>query len=380
MDCSASTGGLSILLPDATQGSLGTDIFIRNTGANTFTVTDATGSASRTVLPGVTVYFYLTNNTVGIGGIWGNITLGTGTSAADAATLAGAGLTTVAGQLAVSSNIVEVSATPTITDASRANTYVWTGGVGAFTLPAYTGLSNGWWIGFRNNGTGTLTISPTSPSLLNGLASINLNPGDSGFIYYESSTGNFFTVGWTAPSNVTFTSGTYDVDSITGSTFSLVSFAPIIQTYVALSGVRTTNLTVMLPAITQLYILVNNTSSGTYNLQFNVAGSSGSPVVLGAGQVATVLSEASGLYVLTQSTTNVFIATNGSATAPSFTFVADEATGLFLKGTSVLGITANGVEMLDIDNTNTMSPIISSPASLTIGGTLTAALISGGAF
>jgi hypothetical protein len=380
MDCSTTVSGLTIFLPNALEGSLGTDIFIRNTGAVSFTVTDATGDAGRTVLPGVTTYFYLTNNTEDIGGIWGNITLGTGTSAADAASLAGAGLTTVLGKLAVTSNVVETPVAPTLNDGSRASTYVWTSGVGTITLPAFSTLSGGWWVGFRNNGTGTLTIAAQTPSLINGLSSITANPGDSGFIFFEASSTNFFTVGLAPQTNVSFTSGTYDVDSIIGSSFSLVSNAPTIQTYVALSGVRTSTLNITLPAITQLYVLINNTTSGAYSLSFNTSGSLSPAVVLAAGQVALVLSEPSGLFALSTTSTNTFFAANGSALLPSYSFVNDDTTGMYLRGVSVLGLTANGAEILDLNGTNSLAPFISAYASMNVTGTLNASLISGGTF
>ena len=373
MDCVPSTTGLVVILPQGDQGSVGTDILIRNKGSVDFIITAFDGSQSVTVTHGTSRYFYLSNNTT-TAGVWQNVQFGTGTSAADAATLQGAGLTTIAGQLAVTNNIVEISSTPTITDNSRAATFVWTNGNGNFTLPTVSSLSGGWFIGFRNNGSGTLSITPNSPSLINGLTTISTNPGDSGYILFEQSTGNFFTVGWAVPSNVTFTSATYDVDSIVGSTLSLVSYAPIIQTYVSLSGTRTTNLAITLPAITQVYILVNATTSGAYTLSFNVSGSSTPPVVLTAGQTATVLSDGNTLFSLTQTTTGIFSANNGSASAPSFTFNSDSHTGMYLVGTSVLGLTSNSTEMLNIDNTNTSSPQISTPATFNAG------LIPGGTF
>jgi len=373
MDCFPSTTSLVVIFPQGNQGSVGSDILIRNKGSVAFTVTAFDGSQSVTVNAGTSRYFYLSDNTTEAG-VWQNVQFGTGTSAADAATLQGAGLTTITGQLAATSNVVEVSSTPSITDNSRAATFVWTNGNGGFTLPNYTTLSGGWFIGFRNNGSGTLSITPTSPSLINGLSTISTNPGDSGYILYEQSTGNFFTVGWAVPSNVTFTSATYDVDSISGTALNLVSYAPIIQTYVALSSTRTTTLNVTLPAITQIYILVNNTSSGAYNISFNVSGAVTPPVVLTAGQVATVLSDGNQLFSLTQTTSGVFLANNGSVTAPSFSFNSDQHTGMYLVGTSVLGLTANSVEMLNIDNTNTSSPQISTPATFNAG------LIPGGTF
>jgi len=372
MDCSTSTSGLEILLPQGNQGAVGSDILIRNIGSVAFTVTDSTGNASVTVAAGVSKYFYLSDNST-VAGTWQNVTFGTGTSAADAATLQGAGLTTLFGKLAVTSNVIEVSSSPSITDASRGGSFVWTSGSGTFTLPSSASLSNGWWIGFRNGGTGTLNIVPQSPSTLNGNVSIAVNPRDSGFIYYEAATGNFFTFGFAAEVNPTFTSGTYDVDSIVGNSLSLVSFAPNIQNYEALSGTRTTNLTVTLPAITQLYGFINDTSSGSYNIIFQISGGVNT-VSLPAGQVAVVVANGPLLYVISQTTTNIFYGVNGSASVPTFSFLNDTTTGMYLVGTSILGLTANSIEMLNIDNSNTSSPQITTPA------TFNAALIPGGTF
>jgi hypothetical protein len=47
---------------------------------------------------------------------------------------------------------------------------------------------------------------------------------------------------------------------------------------------------------------------------------------------------------------------------------------MYLANIGVLGLTANGVEMINIDNSNPFDPQISTPA------TFTAALISGGTF
>jgi len=374
MDCVASANGLSILLPDATQGAVGSDILFRNLGAFPFVIKDAAGNESITVAVGKAEYLYLTNNN-SVGGAWGSVAFGVGTSYADAATLQGAGLTTVNGQLATTQNPVDFSSSnPVINDASRAATFVWTSGAGTMTLPSVTGLTSGWYIGFRNSGTGTLIINPTSPDLLNGQTTINTNPGDSGFIFYDNNSAGYITVGLTAPSNVSFTASTYDVDAIVGNTFSLVSYAPIIQTYIAQSGTRTQTLAVTLPAITQIYVLVNNTNQTGYNITFQNQGSSQPPLVLAAGAVATVLSDGINLYPLTTSSSGIFYAVNGTAALPSFSFNNDTHTGMYLDGTSVLGLAANSTEMIRIDNTNTMQPLV------TVNATINAQLIPGGTF
>jgi hypothetical protein len=373
MDCVASTTGLSILLPDATQGSVGEDILFRNLGLNTFVVKDAAGGESISIAAGKARYVYLTNNTT-VGGVWDSIEFGAGTSYADAAALQGAGLTTVSGRLATTQNIVNVTTTPTITDASRASTFVWNSGAGTFNLPAVGSLSSGWYIGFRNAGTGALIISSQFPNLINGSSSITANPGDSGFIIYDVNSNNFVTVGLASPANVTFTSATYDVDSIPGSSFSLVTYAPIIQSYIAQTGSRSTTLTVTLPATTQLYILINDTGHSDYNIQFQIQGSSQPPLVVGTGNIATVLSDSQNLFLLTSSATNIFYAVNGIATSPSYSFITDGTTGMYLPGANILGFAANGVEVAYIDNTNTLLP------KMKINAALTAQSISGGTF
>ena len=373
MDCAASLGNLSILLPDASQGALGTDILLRNLGLNDFVVKDANGGQSVTVAVGKSRYFYLTDNT-SLGGTWANVEFAAGTSYADAATLQGAGLTTVSGKLATTQNIVNITATPVITDASRASTFVWNSGGGTLILPAVATLSDGWYIGFRNNGTGSLTIIPTGATTINGQGSIITNPSDSGYIVYDVNRATFVTVGLTAPANVTFTSATYDVDSIPGTTFSLVTYAPIIQNYIAQTGSRTLSLTVTLPATTQIYILINATGHADYDIEFVVEGSSSPPLVVTTGNIATVLSDGQSLYLLTSSATNIFYAVDGIAAAPSFSFLSDSTTGMYLPGENILGLAANGMEIIDINNTNTLQPLV------TVNAELRAQLISGGTF
>lgn len=235
-------------------------------------------------------------------------------------------------------------------------------------------MSTGWYIGFRNNGTGALTVNAPSPNLINNLSSVTANPGDSGYIVYDVNTSNFVTVGLSAPANVTFTSATYDVDSIPGTTFSLVTFAPIIQSYIAQTGSRSTTLTVTLPATTQIYIFINDTGHSDYNVQFQIQGSSQPPLVVATGNIATVLSDSQNLYLLTSTSSNIFYAVDGIATAPSYTFLSDATTGMYLPGSNILGFAANGVEVAYIDNTNTLLP------KFKINATLTANLISGGTF
>lgn len=373
IDATPSVGSLVISLPAGNQGTTGTDILLRNFGSFTFTVEDFDGTGSVSVAPGESKYFYLSDNTT-TAGVWQNVTFGTGTSSADAASLAGNGLVALTGKLNATQNVVEISAPPTINDASRASTFLWVAGNNTVTLPTSASLTAGWFIGFRNAGTGTLTFTPQGTSVINGNANLPVNPGESGFIVYQESTGDFFTVGLAVASNVTFTSATYDVDSIIPNTFSLVAFAPVIQTYVALSGTRALDLDVILPATTQLYILSNNTGQAGYNITFQLSGSIQAPINLVDGVVAIVLSDGNFLYVISQTSNTTFFAVNGTAATPSYSFLNDSNTGMYLPSVGVLGLSANSTLMLEIDNTNTLDPQVSTVATFNAG------LIGGGTF
>jgi hypothetical protein len=374
MDCTATAASLTISLPNATQGSVGTDILIRNKGDNPFIVVDATGLNGVTVAVGDAVYFYLTDNTT-IAGNWSNVEFGAGTSIADAASLVGNGLINNSGRLETSTDVISVSTAPTFDENSRALAYIWTSGAGTFNLPDPTTIENGWFIMVRNGGTGALTIDPYSSQTIDGNSSLIFYPSDSATIVYDETTGNFFTVGLARQTAVTYTAATYDVDSIVGPTYSLVTYAPNIQTYVAFSGIRTTDLTVELPAITQLYVVNNQTGSGAYNIIMQISGSLGTTVTVADGVTALILSDGSNLSILSsQSSTASFLANNGSATAPTFSFTSDTSTGMYLMSTYRLGLSANGQNMLDIDATNLSNLKISTPAQFN------AALITGGTF
>lgn len=374
IDVQTSVSGFSLTLPPGNEGTVGADSLIRNIGTTSFIVYNSDQSQSQIIQPGQAWYFYLSDNTT-VGGTWQQIQFGTGTSAADANSLAGKGLSVQGGLLQVTQNVVDVTTQPVIADSSRATTYNWVGGNGTLLLPNTSTLTSGWYINFRNGSNGNLILQPQGVATINGVSSLTTYPGDSGTIIYDNSgtTGKFITVGLIAPVTSSFTSATYDVDSISGSAFNLTSFAPIIQTYVALSGVRTTNLLVTLPPITQIYILVNTTSSA-YSLSFTVSGSVASPLVVPYNTISTVLSDGNSLYIISQTLTGTYLANNGSAAAPSYSFLNDTASGMYLQGIAVPAISANGTQMMAFDNSVVGSPVVNSFVRLN------ATLISGGTF
>ena len=68
------------------------------------------------------------------------------------------------------------------------------------------------------------------------------------------------------------------------------------------------------------------------------------------------------------------MAINRSAATQSFSYINDSNAGMYLVGTSVLGLSANSTLMLEIDNSNTLDPQMATPATFNAG------LIGGGTF
>lgn len=374
MDVNASVTSKSITLPQADQGTTGIDSLIRNTGSFSMTVFNYDASQSFSISPGQAYYFYLTDNTTE-GGSWSTVLFGAGTSVADASALAGTNLFVRSSLLSVGFPIVELLSVPLISQSNTGNVYVWQSGTGTIQLPAAANLEIGWFIGFRNNGTGSLYFQAQGTSIINSTSTLTVNPGESGFIVFNKSTNDFYTVGLTAPNIVTFTSSVYDVDNIVGSTFSLASYAPVIQTYVALSGTRTTNLTIEVPPISQLYTFINDTGAATYDLVFEVAGSMAAGITVAAGAVVLAVCDGSSLTILSQTTiSGYFLANDGTSSVPTFSFSNDTGTGLYLKNIGQLGISANGQEIIDVDNT------IPGSAVVTFDAEIKANLIDGGTF
>lgn len=81
----------------------------------------------------------------------------------------------------------------TILAAADNNTVVNGSGTYTQTFTAAATLADGWGLEYRNNGTGIITLDPNSAETINGLATLNLYPGESCHIYTDGV--NLFTIG-----------------------------------------------------------------------------------------------------------------------------------------------------------------------------------------
>lgn len=339
IDCTATTTGLLLELPPAAQVSTGQSVLVRNTGSNTFTVTDNSGNTIVAVTSGVAQYIWLTDNST-TNGTWTSVTFGAGTSAANAAALAGYGLLATGTTLNQAYNVSNVYSSTTLTAANRAQFVVWSGGVGSIILPSAATIGNNFFTIIRNNGTGILTLTPIGTDTIDGNATQQLQLTESLVIVSNGATG-YNTYAYGRSNTFPFTQL---VQNVTGGTLTLTSAqgANIIQEY---TGTLTSNQIVVLPSTVQLYSLQNATS-GAYTLTFKTAAVGGSTVVVGQGQTALVVCDGTNVFSTTSNTSSSFTSATlaaGSVTAPSLNFLGNTTTGLYLPASNQIGFAINGV-------------------------------------
>jgi len=334
-------------LPPAFQVSTGQSVLIRNIGFNPFTVSDNSGNTIVTIASGIAEYIFLTDNTT-TNGTWSSFVFGAGTSSANASALAGSGLVAQGLTLNQAYNINILTSSPySVQVNDRAKFFVWSGGVGTFTLPSSSTVGNNWFIIVRNNGTGILTINPSGTDVIDGNSQQQLQLTESLVLVANGSS----TVG-TAGYN-TYAYGrsnafpyTQLVKSVTGAsaniTLTSAEGANTIQEY---TGTITQNTTVTVPSTVQLYSFQNNTSTNAYTLTFKTAaGGSASTVAVANGATAFCICDGTNVFSTTSNTASsgIFTASAGSAANPSINFTGNTTTGFYSGGTNTIGLAVNG--------------------------------------
>jgi hypothetical protein len=357
IDVTATAAGLKLIMPPATQVSQGQSTLIRNTGANTFTVVDNSGTTGAgntivSVASGVAQYIYLTDNST-VNGTWQTVTFGAGTSAANAATLAGFGLKAISTTLNAATQVTTFSSNYALLPSDRASLYVWTGGAGTITLPTSGSVGEDWFIIIKNDGTGVLNVVPQGADTIDGQVSAQLQLDESFVVVCSGST--YYSYAYGQSSQFFFTQL---VKSVTGGTVTLTSSeaASIIQEY---QGTLTSNCTVVLPPTVQLYSL-RNTTTGAFSLTFTTGVVGGQNLSLAQNQTIIAICDGTNVYnsqTATSSSISALTLGNGSAGAPSLSFVGDPITGLYLVASHQLGFSVNGANAATLTATGFRIPV-----------------------
>lgn len=356
----ASASSLKLYLPSALQVSTGQSVLIQNIGATSFTVTDISGNTIIAIASGVAQYIFLTDNTTN-NGTWSTVTFGAGTSSANAAALAGYGLTAINTTLNQQYAESALFSSVVLNDTYRAQFLVWSSGVGTITLPSASTVGNGWFVMIRNGGSGIVTLTPSGTNTIDTNSSQQLqlteslvvvSNGVNGYSTFAYGRSNTFAYTQLAKTVVT---GTY--------TLTAVEYANVVQEYF---GALTGNVIIVLPSTVQIYYL-NNQTTGAYSLTFKTSASGAATVTVPQLQTLTVVCDGTNVYNSSSasggSITSLTVGT-GSAATPSINFTGNTNTGIYQPATNQIGLALNGANAL----------------TLTTAGLFVPAGISGGTF
>jgi hypothetical protein len=350
MQITASSAGLSLIMPPANQASVGEDALIRNVGANSFTVKDYAGGTIATVAAGTAKYIYITTNATAAG-TWGVIDFGVGSSSPDAAALAGYGLLAISSTLNQSHPTSTFSTGYTFLAADRAQTKLWTGGSGTSILPSAATIGNNWFFLLKNNGSGSMVVSCTGANLIDGNSTKTFNPTESAIIICTGT--GFVTVGYGASNQFVFTSF---IKSVTTGNYTLSAneSSNTIQTYI---GTLTGNVTITYPPVVNLYVVSNQTVDNGFSLTLTTG--LGFNAVIPPGQQATVICD--GTNFLNANTTQAGATSisliDGTVTTPAMNFAAATNTGIYRPAAGQFGIALGGAVAVNLSSVGMKVPI-----------------------
>lgn len=349
------SGTYEIAMPDATLVSNGTTILFNNLGPDNVTVTDALGNGLATLLPGTLWQVYLTDNS-SERGTYRTFQYGATTAQAQAASLAGAGLVAIGSLLAQKVDVSTISSGPyTITDAERAEAFIWEGALGTFNLPSASAVGASWFVNVRNGGTGDLTIDPAGAETINGDTDLRMSPGDSAVLVTDGT--DWWTIGLGQRAIFAFDYTVISLDGLGNSMLSTdytLTGSELNRIVYKFTGVLAGDIEVVVPATVQQYWFDNETTGGSYTVSIKTPGSA---TIIGVPRGQRGIYYSDGTVVVKADTTS------GVAVPLTIAEGGTSATSASNARTS-LGVAASGANA-DITSLSALS----TPLSLAQGGT-----------
>lgn len=343
----------AMTFPDATVVSTGRSVLLRNIGNFTVTLKDSSGGGIGTVESGVAKYVYLTDNSTAAG-LWTIFTFGAGTSAADAAALAGYGLTATGSTLSQSTSTVSSSISTTLIAADRASLRIFSAsGAVTCSLPTAVGLGDGWFACISNQGSGTVTIDPNSTETIDGALTKDIAPGESTYIVTDGA--NWVTVGYGRSTQFQFTKLVYPI--AVGTPFTLTSVQAE-NKLLEFTGILTAAATVNVPAVVAIYY-VECSYTGAYALTIKTAAGTG--VNLNAGDRSILYCD--GTNVTSAQTASVAVSNISGGVAGALPYQS---------GVGLTGFSSAGSSGQILVSGGTGAPVFgaaaTAPAGLTVSG------------
>lgn len=345
------SGAYAILMPDATLTGAGQTVLFNNLGPSTVTIKSFTGTTLASISAGTTWQLYLADNSTP-SGTWRAFQFGATTAQAQAAMLAGYGLTATGSTLSQSAPTSTLATTYTVGASDRAKLFVWTSSLGTLNLPSVSVVGNGFFVSFSNQGSGNWTIDGDGSDTIDGALTKVLPPGTSvtlitdGLVWYSLGFGQATT------SNFDYTS-----INLTGQTSPYtLSGAELNRVAYDFVGTLVANMVIVVPSTVQEYWVTNSTTGGSFTLSFRTA--SQTPAV-------TVPRGSSGIYYCTGS---VFKdADTGGISTPIA--ITDGGTGATTAGAALTNLGGTSI------GTGVFTATTTASAQTTLGATATGAAL-----
>lgn len=334
---SAFQTGLTVALPDATGANEGTGMLFVNVGQYPVSILDFTGTQLTTITPGQAKYLYCDDITTQAGD-WHIVVFGQGSSSADAAGLAGLGVTAIGGKLNAAYTVSMTTSDANVTVSDRAKLFAATAGSVTLNLPDFNTVGNNFFFGAHNGGSGTLKLLAPTGATIDGFTSLSLAPNESAMIFC-SGTGAWFTVGYGRSTQFQFTKLVKDITS--GPTITLTS-AEAANKLLQFIGTPTADTTVIVPSVVGIYY-TQCSYSGSHALTIKTQ--SGAGVSLATSD--RVILYCDGTDVV--SAQSVAVGTNlsivdGALNAPAIGFAADPGTGIYRADVGTVGLVSQDQE------------------------------------
>lgn len=340
MDVTPSVG-IVMTFPAANLVSPGEDFLIRNVGAQTLTINDSTGNTIDTIAAGISKYYFVEVNTTAAG-IWGKVTFGAGSSSATAGDLIGYGIKALTTTLNQAHTVVTSNSDISVDATYRATMLVSTGGTVTIALAAVATLGDDFFFFYRNDGTGTATINPNAAETFDGAATFMVQPGESLIAVCSGAT--WYSVGYGRSTLYQFTQLVKDVSA--AGTFTLTA-SEASNKMLSFNGNPASAVTIIVPSVVSVYY-IQSAISTVQTITVKTAAGTGVVVT----QTARVIGLCDGTNVVAAQSvaaTSAVSLIDGSAASPSLNFASSTNSGLFLKGTTGVGITVNGSEVIAIE-------------------------------
>jgi hypothetical protein len=340
IDITASVPAGSLRLPPANAVSAGVGLLFRNLSTNVVDLENSDGGTIAAIAPGQARLVFVTDNS-SEAGVWASVVFGVGVGALDVGAAAGFGLQANGVQLEADWPAMEVSTNFVVNSALRASVLIWSGGAGAATFDLASSLGAGFVVGFRNAGTGILTLTPTGGELIDGAGSVALQPQESCLVF-TTGAASFYSIGRGRNQQFNFTLLIKDISASGTIALTPTEAANVVQRY---TGALVSNTEVVLPSVVQVYYISNQTS-GAFTVTFKTAGV-GTSVSVPTGQNAVLFCD--GLNVINNSTTvsglTSIILSAGALGTPSLAFSGDTSTGVYRPVAGSVGVVGVGTEI-----------------------------------